>query len=129
MATMKIRDRKLINGSSENAEVAGAAVEPMLLQSRDGDLELRFVLQRNSGGMYVERDQLPLRGIRVLQSLQFADAESFYRWCDDDPVRFRLPLLYLAVKRSGAEFWRRFEGGDSGNARGFADAKHADRGP
>jgi hypothetical protein len=101
----------------------------MILQSRDGDLELRLSLQRNSGGMYVERDQLPLRGIRVLQSPQFADAASFERWCDDDPVRFRLPLLHLAVKRSGAEFWRRFEEGDSETTGGLADVKHAARGP
>lgn len=67
---------------------------------------LRFNLQRVTGGVYVEREEIPARGPRTIQSITFSEFESFERWCDDDPVRFEHPLLHAQVKREGAELWR-----------------------
>ena len=67
---------------------------------------VRFVLQRVTGGLYVERDEIPTRGLRVIQSIAFSNADAFDRWCDDDPVRFDHPLLHTQLKRDAAALWR-----------------------
>lgn len=67
---------------------------------------VHFFLQRVVGGMYVEREEIPRRGARICQSLQFADRSSFERWCDDDPIRFEHPLLHRQLKRESDALWR-----------------------
>jgi hypothetical protein len=64
---------------------------------------VRFDLQRVAGGLYVEREDIPKRGLRNIQSVAFSDAASFQRWCDADPVRFEHPLLHDQLKRAGHE--------------------------
>ena len=72
--------------------------------SRQG--EIHFSLQRVAGGLYVEREDIPRRGLRTMQSVQFSDAVGFNRWCDADPIRFDHPLLHIALKRDGGDLWR-----------------------
>ena len=72
--------------------------------SRQG--EIHFSLQRVVGGLYVEREDIPWRGLRTMQSVQFSDAVGFNRWCDADPIRFDHPLLHIALKRDGDDLWR-----------------------
>lgn len=67
--------------------------------------ELRFLLKRLAGGLYVEREEIPHRGVRTFQSLHFRDRAAFDRWCDDDPVRFDEPLLHSRLKHDAAELW------------------------
>ena len=66
---------------------------------------VQFRLQRTAGGLYVEREDIPRRGLRTVQSLVFGDAASFERWCNDDTVRFKHPLLHAQVKRAGGQLW------------------------
>jgi hypothetical protein len=76
------------------------------LQGHIRHAQLCFFLQRIAGGVYVEREEIPRRGLRTLQSVHFADAASFERWCDGDPVRFQDPLLHVNLKREGDELFR-----------------------
>lgn len=71
---------------------------------------VRFFLQRVQGGLYVEREEIPRRGLRTLQSVQFTDAGQFGRWCDSDPIRFEHPLLHVNLKRDGDALWRDDDG-------------------
>ena len=75
--------------------------------------EIRFFLQRVAGGLYVEREEIPRRGLRTQQSVQFTDAEHFKRWCDNDPIRFEHPLLHVNLKRDADELWRSIEATDT----------------
>ena len=73
-------------------------------QGRQGVIQ--FFLQRVTGGLYVEREEIPKRGLRTTQSVAFSDLDSFNRWCDDDPIRFEHPILHRELKREGDELWR-----------------------
>lgn len=74
---------------------------------------VQFHLQRTAGGLYVEREDIPRRGLRTVQSLAFIDAGSFKRWCDADPIRFEHPLLHAQLKRAGCELWDTDPGTDA----------------
>lgn len=74
-------------------------------EARSSEGEVHFFLQRIAGGLYVEREETPRRGTRTSQSLVFDDRSSFERWCADDPVRFRHPLLHAQLKRDGDALW------------------------
>ena len=82
-----------------------------ILGAQDRQGELRFFLQRVAGGLYVEREEFPRRGVRTLLSLQFTNAAEFSRWCDNDPIRFEYPLLHVNLKRDGDELWSLVAGG------------------
>ncbi|GAB3759165.1 hypothetical protein GCM10028796_05940 [Ramlibacter monticola] len=76
-----------------------------------------FFLQRVSGGLYVEREDIPRCGLRTQQAVQFADAEHFKQWCDNDPIRFEHPLLHINLKRDADDLWQSVAPCDSaGNA-------------
>ena len=66
---------------------------------------VQFHLQRTAGGLYVECEDIPSRGLRIVQSLAFSDPGSFGQWCDADPIRFEHPLLHAQLKRAGGELW------------------------
>ena len=68
--------------------------------------EVNFFLQRVAGGLYVEREEIPRRGLRTVQSVHFTDSAAFHRWCEGDPVRFEHPLLHVSLKRDGDDLWR-----------------------
>ena len=73
--------------------------------------EVRFFLQRVAGGLYVEREEIPRRGLRTQQSVEFPDAERFKQWCDNDPIRFEHPLLHINLQRDADDLWRTDEDG------------------
>jgi len=88
-------------GTATN-RAASADARTLSADGRRG--EVRFFLQRVAGGLYVEREEIPRRGLRTQQSVQFA--EHFERWCDNDPIRFEHPLLHVNLKRDADELWR-----------------------
>ena len=94
--------RRTAAAASENA---ASSIHQRALSARSHRGEVRFFLQRVAGGLYVEREDVPRLGLRSNQSLQFADADGFRRWCDDDPVRFEHPTLHIDLKRQGDELW------------------------
>ena len=83
---------------------ASTRARSLRAQGRAG--EIRFYLERVAGGIYVEREEIPKRGLQTSQSAHFNDAESFRRWCDDDPVRFEHPVLHVQLKRDADDLWR-----------------------
>jgi hypothetical protein len=91
-------------------EAAPSSARTLCADGRRG--EVRFFLQRVAGGLYVEREDIPRRGLRTQQSVQFADAEHFRRWCDNDPIRFEHPLLHVNLKRDADDLWRSIETAD-----------------
>jgi hypothetical protein len=68
--------------------------------------ELWFRLQHHQGGLYVEREEIPRRGLRQLQSMHFREVRDFERWCDDDPARFEHPRLHVDLKRDASVLWQ-----------------------
>ena len=86
--------------------IEASADDARLLSAQGRRGEVRFFLQRVAGGLYVEREEIPRRGLRTMQSLRFVNAAKFNRWCDADPVRFEHPLLYVSLKRDGDDLWR-----------------------
>ena len=90
-------------GTATNG-AAPAGARTLSAEGRRG--EVRFFLQRVAGGLYVEREEIPRRGLRTQQAIRFTDAERFKRWCDNDPVRFEHPLLHSHLKRDAEELWR-----------------------
>jgi hypothetical protein len=76
------------------------------LSARDRQGEVHFLLQRVAGGVYVEREAMPRRGLHTVQSILFDDPDSFMRWCDSDPVRFEHPVLHTNLKRYASELLR-----------------------
>jgi hypothetical protein len=101
--------RRQRRGSRSAQAAAGtAAGEPSgrSLRARGPHGELRFRLQYDHGGLYVEREQIPCRGLHCVQSMRFCDVRQFERWCDDDPARFEHPLIHLALKRDAQALWQ-----------------------
>ena len=90
-------------GTATNG-AAPAGARTLSAEGRRG--EVRFFLQRVAGGLYVEREEIPRRGLRTQQSVEFPDAEHFNRWCDNDPIRFEHPLLYINLQRDADDLWR-----------------------
>jgi hypothetical protein len=68
--------------------------------------ELQFRLQYHQGGLYVEREEIPCRGLHCVHSMHFRDVRQFEQWCDRDPARFEHPLLHLALKRDAGSLWQ-----------------------
>lgn len=66
---------------------------------------VQFNLQRVTGGIYVEREDIPARGPHVTQSVTFTAVCDFERWCNEDPIRFEYPLLHARLRREGCELW------------------------
>ena len=91
---------------------SGAPIGSRTLSAEGRRGEVRFFLQRVAGGLYVEREEIPRRGLRTQQSVQFTDAEHFRRWCDNDPIRFEHPLLHVSLKRDADDLWGDFEAAD-----------------
>jgi len=89
----------------ERGGEARSTIRHRALSARGHRGEVRFFLQRIAGGLYVEREDIPRLGLQSVQSLQFAQADAFRQWCDDDPVRFEHPTLHIALKRQGDELW------------------------
>ena len=94
-------ETRSVNDSERTA--AATATRTLSALGRRG--ETRFFLQRVAGGLYVEREEIPRRGLRTWQSIEFADAQRFSTWCDADPVRFEYPLLHVQLRREADALW------------------------
>ena len=68
-----------------------------------GDGVVEYTLTARAGALSVQRSQRRPDGGRVVQSMRFADTESFEQWCGKDELRFAYPLLYANLKRSARE--------------------------
>lgn len=105
------RRRAAVGARAPSATDGGA--EHLRVLSAQGRLGLvQFTLQRVEGGLYVEREEIPKRGMRTLQSIAFIDAGAFEQWCDDDPVRFEQPLLHARLKSEAGQLWQVSAGHD-----------------
>ena len=82
----------------------GARSHRLNVRHRGG--ELQFYLRREPAGLYVEREDVPKRGLRTWQALHFSGTGEFERWCDEDAVRFDHPQLYVTLKREGERLWQ-----------------------
>ena len=67
--------------------------------------EVRFTLRRIDSGLYIERQDLPRRGVHTAQGLCFDELAAFLRWCDDDTLRFDHPHLLVKLKRDAEHLW------------------------
>jgi hypothetical protein len=96
--------RRRVNGGSQpgpNTDLL--RLRAISAEGRSGSVH--FQLQRVAGGLYVEREDIPRRGLRTVQSIAFGNRTSFEQWCDGDPLRFEYPLLHDQLKRVGDELW------------------------
>jgi hypothetical protein len=66
---------------------------------------IRYVLARVSSGLYVEREEIPERGLRTVLSMLFDCTGAFERWHDTDPVKFSHPLVHIDLKREADRLW------------------------
>ena len=106
--------RRVVPKDAMGSATNGAASKGARTLSAEGRRgEVRFFLQRVAGGLYVEREEIPRRGLRTQQSVQFADAEHFKRWCDNDPIRFEHPLLHVNLQRDADELWRSLDASET----------------
>lgn len=76
-----------------------------LLSAQGPGVIVRFRLRRIDDGLYVERDDAPVRGLRSTQSMLFRRTADLEAWCLDDPLRFELPLLLAGLRRESAALW------------------------
>jgi hypothetical protein len=69
------------------------------------DAALTFVLRAAGSALYLERTQRRPLGTHLVQSMVFASADEFRRWCDAEPLRFDDPNLHRRLRRHGEEFF------------------------
>ena len=67
------------------------------------DASVTFTLRATILGLLIERAQGQHLGARLVQTMVFADAGSFDRWCASEPIRFEDPVLYDQLRREGHE--------------------------
>jgi class 3 adenylate cyclase len=60
-----------------------------------------LVLRRTEHGLLIERTQRQAVGVRLVQTLMFADLRSFDHWCTFEPLRFEDGLLFGKLVREG----------------------------
>lgn len=71
-----------------------------LTTARSDDGRVEFQLSSNSLGLQVERVCIDARGGRISQLLQFADSDSFHRWCDASGLSASEPHLFDRLMRA-----------------------------
>lgn len=103
--TMNARDMRHPQGRRQTAGGRTHSLRARAFSAEVRTGSVHFQLQRTAGGLYVEREDIPRRGLRTIQSVAFPEPASFGRWCDTDPLRFEHPLLHTRLKRAGAELW------------------------
>ena len=95
--------RRPMAASTGNTPADALACRVLSARGRHG--ELRYLLRRVADGLYVEREDIPQRGLHTVQALQFEDPSRFTRWCDDDPARFEHPHLHVSLKHDADLLW------------------------
>lgn len=71
----------------------------LILRSKDGLVS--FAVRASPDGLLIGRTQRGANGARLLQFMFFADAGTFDRWCESDPMRFDDAVLYDQLRREG----------------------------
>ena len=77
---------------------------------RSADGTARISLIPCAKGIYVERAYLVPGTAQVVQSMAFAEEQSFLRWCEANELKFDDPLLYKQLRRIGCELLSRDSG-------------------
>jgi hypothetical protein len=77
---------------------------PRTVETSDGSLS--FALKAFAGGISVERVQVHGTAACVAQVLRFQEESAFRLWCEADPLRHALPLIYARLQRTGCELLR-----------------------
>jgi hypothetical protein len=76
-----------------------------LLKARTRQGEVSFLLRPIPGGLHVEREAIPPRGLRCKEIVQFTDRQHFLLWYQPDELRFDHPLLHNSLLRETAVAW------------------------
>lgn len=97
-AALQLR-RKRQAGSPDRRTTAPGQRSLCTLTSQDGSVT--FTLHTTTEGLLVERTQRQVTGIRLTQSMVFADQAAFDRWCSAEPVRFENAVLFGQLVREG----------------------------
>ena len=100
-AALHVRRRRLVvtKGASTGKAKDLETSSRFTLASEDGGVA--FVLKPSNAGLYVERTQRRPLDAHIVQSMVFENVETFFRWCEADPVRFDHPVLYKRLRRDG----------------------------
>ena len=69
--------------------------------------QLGFTLRATPVGLLIERTQHQAQGAHLVQTMVFADAAAFERWCASEPIRFDDPVLYERMRRAGHDAFDR----------------------
>lgn len=97
-AALQLR-RKRQAGSPNRRTTAQGHGTLGTLTSQDGSVT--FTLHTTTEGLLVERTQRQDTGIRLTQSMVFADQPAFDRWCSAEPLRFDDAVLFGQLVREG----------------------------
>ena len=82
---------------------------PGTVAASSDDGIVSFILTPCASGVYVERTRLRSGAGRIVQAMQFADGDSFLRWCASDLMQFAYPLLFVTLRRSGSALFHAAE--------------------
>lgn len=97
-AALQLR-RKRQSGSLHCESAVSGQRSLCTLTSQDGSVT--FTLHTTTEGLLVERTQRQDTGIRLTQSMVFADQPTFDRWCSAEPLRFEDAVLFGQLLREG----------------------------
>ena len=100
---LALQIRRRVQAVRDSAGYADATDTPQRWTLSTNDGALTFVLISSESGLCIERTLRRPIDTHLCQYMVFADAASFLRWCDSDPVRFTHPLLYARLLRHGHE--------------------------
>lgn len=89
-------------GRAESANLDQIKAQRVFIHS-DSEGEIRLILRRMEGGLYVERQHRPKRGIQSELCCVLQDVAILNQWCDEDALRFSHPALFLAFRRDARE--------------------------
>lgn len=104
-AALRIRRMAVaMAAAAANANANRPRIETVCLAS---SAAVAFGLRLTSSGLLVERKQQRSDGVRLVQTMVFADAACFERWCASEPIRFDDPVLYAQLRREGREAFDR----------------------
>lgn len=88
---------------SPNARHPSGNVLPLIARGPRG--LTRVLLRLVECDLYIEREDIPKRGTRTVQTMLFSSRPEFEAWCEADPLRFETPLLLANLKREAAALW------------------------
>lgn len=66
---------------------------------------VRVTLRRDARGLFLEREEEPAHGPRVLLVASFVDLSTFAQWSENDPLRFDAPILHKRIRQDAETLW------------------------